>query len=195
MLSSNLPANTPGIPVDQSEIYRFAWRFYLVLAICGVLWIGASQGSIPLTLFLETAGWWKDVALGIAGGFALVALWDAGRKFVLAMQELEKVLARYIGSIDSSEVFALALISGFSEELFFRGAIQTSWGWVWAMITFTVLHSGPGRIFRWWTLFAFVAALVFGGLTLIRGNILAAVIAHVVVNTINLRHLRVATLD
>ncbi len=176
-------------PAERIGIYRLAWTFYLVLAIAGVIWIGTSQGSIPLALFIDTASWWLDLGLGLIAGLGLVALWNAGRQFVPAMRELEKVLAKQIGPLDPSEALALALISGFAEELFFRGAVQTSWGWGWATVIFTLMHSGSGRAFRWWTLFAFAAALVFGGLTFYRGSILASVVAHTVVNSINLRRL------
>ena len=81
------------------------------------------------------------------------------------------------------------LISGFAEELFFRGAIQSSWGFAWATLIFALMHSGSDRTFRWWMLFAFAAALVFGAVTLHRESILAAIIAHTVVNSINLRRL------
>ena len=166
-----------------------AWTFYLVLAVAGVIWIGSSHGSIPLALFLDPATWWVDLGLGLGAGLVLVVLWDCGRYFVPAMRELEKVLAEHLGDLEPSEALALALISGFAEELFFRGALQTSWGFTWATVIFTLMHSGSPRVFRWWTLFAFVAALVFGGLTLYRGSILAAVVAHTVVNAINLRRL------
>lgn len=188
-MSSDLPTNAPQNPTDRFGTYRLAWTFYLVLAIAGVIWIGTSQGSIPLSLFVDPSSWWIDLGLGLAAGLGLVVVWDTGRRFVPAMRELEIKLAAQIGTLDSSEATALALISGFSEELFFRGAVQSSWGFVWATLIFTLMHSGSDRIFRWWMLFAFAAALVFGGLTLYRESILAAVIAHTVVNSINLRRL------
>ncbi len=189
-MPSDLPTDTPeNDPPDRVGIYRLAWTFYLVLAIAGVIWIGTSQGSIPFALFMDPASWWVDLGLGLIAGLGLVALWDAGRRFVPAMRELEKILAEQIGPLDRSEAFALALISGFAEELFFRGAVQTSWGWGWATVIFTLMHSGSGRAFRWWTLFAFVGALAFGGLTFYRQTILAAVVAHTIVNSINLRRL------
>lgn len=174
---------------DRIGTYRVAWTFYLILAIAGVIWIGTSQGSIPLDLFIDTTNWWVDLGLGLVGGLGLVACWDIGRRFVPAMRELEKALAEQIGALDPSEALALALISGFADELFFRGAMQTSWGLGWATVIFALMHSGSGRVFRWWALFAFIAALVFGGLTYSRGTILAAVIAHTVVNAINLHRL------
>lgn len=194
-MSSDLPANGPDPSTDPSGaptgIYRLAWGFYLVLAVAAVVWIGSSHGSIPLALFVDPASWWIDAILGVLAGLALVALWDVGRHLLPAMRRLEEALAEQIGPLDPAEALALALISGFAEELFFRGAVQSSWGFLWATAIFTAMHWGRARVFRWWTLFAFVAALVFGGLTAYRGNISAAVISHTLVNGINLYRLSV----
>jgi membrane protease YdiL (CAAX protease family) len=91
--------------------------------------------------------------------------------------------------MDLSEVVALALLSGFAEELFFRGAVQGSWGWLPATVLFALLHTGPGPAFRLWTLFAAVAGLVLGALMIWRGNLLAPVVAHGLLNGINLGRL------
>jgi len=93
-----------------------------------------------------------------------------------------------LGNIERDEVFALAVISGVGEEVFFRGGVQGSWGWLWATALFAVLHTGPGRAFRLWTFFALIAGLVSAGLTLWTGNLLAPIVAHAVVNGINLRY-------
>lgn len=188
-MPSDPQTDSPHDPADSLSIYRVAWTFYLVLAVAGAIWIISTQGSLPLALFIDPEGWWLDLGLGLAAGLGLVALWDLGRRAVPAMRELEHALAEQIGPLDPSEALAMAVISGFAEELFFRGAVQTSWGMAWATVIFTLMHFGKGRIFRWWTAFAFVAALVFGGLTLQRGTILAAVVAHTVVNAVNLRRL------
>ncbi len=191
-MPTDLPDPTPA--EETVDLYRVAWGFYLALAIAAVIWIGSSHGSIPLALFLDASTWWLDLALGLAGGLGLVTLWDLGRRLVPSMRRLEDILAEQIRPLDAAEASALALISGFAEELFFRGAMQSSWGFLWATVIFTVMHTGADRAFRWWTLFAFFAALVFGGLTAYRGNILAAVVAHVVVNAINLRRLAARSL-
>ncbi len=99
-----------------------------------------------------------------------------------------------LGPLTASEAFGLALLSGFAEELFFRGAVQGQWGFVPATILFALLHSGPGRAFRFWTLFAALAGLLFGGLMVWRGNLLAPVLGHFLVNGVNLRRLAAGTL-
>lgn len=190
-MSSETPTEPPETSAEPVDFFRLAWGFYLALAIAGVLWIGWSHRAVPLALFIDVESWWLDTVLGVGAGIALVALWDMGRRFFPAMQDLEKLLAKHIGTLDQSQALALALISGFAEELFFRGAVQTSWGFVWATVIFTLVHFGPAPVYRWWTLFSFVAAVVLGGLVLYRGNILSAILAHVVINAINLRRLAV----
>jgi membrane protease YdiL (CAAX protease family) len=56
-------------------------------------------------------------------------------------------------------------------------------------VLFSLLHTGSGKHFRLWTVFAALAGALFGGLMLWRGNLLAPVLAHVLVNGVNLRRL------
>jgi membrane protease YdiL (CAAX protease family) len=108
------------------------------------------------------------------------------RRLSPAAREVENTLAQVLGPLTAAEAVALATLSGFAEELFFRGAMQDAWGFLPATLVFTFLHTGPSRHFRAWTLFAAGAGLLFGGLVLWRGNLLAAVLAHFLVNAINL---------
>ena len=64
--------------------------------------------------------------------------------------------------------------------------MQSSWGWLWATALFGLLHSGPGPVFRIWTVFALVAGAFFAALTVYRGTLLPAMVAHFLVNWINL---------
>jgi hypothetical protein len=180
---ASLPAVPPG------RFYRLAWTFYLVLALVGGLWIGLARGVIPLSLFVSPKSVALDLGLGVAAGLLLVGLWHLGTRRLPAARDLESALSRILGSVPPSEIFALALLSGFAEELFFRGAVQGSVGFLPATLLFGLLHSGPGRAFRLWTLFALLAGLLFGALLLWRGNLLAPFTGHFVVNAINLRRL------
>jgi membrane protease YdiL (CAAX protease family) len=183
------PSTSPTPPPPPGRLYRFAWGLYLVLALAGALWIGWRRGVIPLSLFFDRERWWLDLALGAAAGALLLgAWWGAERTFPLA-KELETRLADALGSITASEAIALALLSGFAEELFFRGALQGTLGWAAATILFGVLHSGPGKPFRLWTLFALAAGALLGGIMAWRGNLLGPVVGHVLVNAVNLRRL------
>jgi membrane protease YdiL (CAAX protease family) len=182
------PQPAPDSPPGD-QLYRIAWVFYLFLAVGGALWVGAKNGTIQLDLFLDPGGWWLDLGLGITAGGLLLAVWQVGLRLLPSASALEAKLGEMLRGVDTPEVIALALLSGFAEELFFRGAVQAAWGWPLATLLFALLHVGPGAAFRSWTLFATIAGLLFAGLMLWRGNLLAPVVAHVLVNAINLGRL------
>jgi len=158
----------------------------MALAVGGAVWIGLREGVIPLRLFIDPRQWWLDLLLGAGAGLLLLGLWKGTERIFPLARELEDQLGGALGPLGRSEVIALAVLSGFAEELFFRGAVQGSVGWLPATLLFAVLHTGPGRAFRLWTLFAVVAGLLFGGLMEVRGNLLGPVVAHFLVNAVNL---------
>ncbi|NJL29675.1 MAG: CPBP family intramembrane metalloprotease [Thermoanaerobaculia bacterium] len=188
MTDAQPPETVPG------SLYRAAWSFYLALAIAGVVWIGVRQGEITSGLFFDPAGWWIDLGLGLGCGAVLLVSWRLGRRLLASIDELEGQIRDALRGITPAEAVSLAIVSGFSEELFFRGALQASWGWVWGVVIFALLHAHPRTFIGVWMLYALLAGTLFAQLTLVRGNIAAAVIAHVLVNALQLRRLaRVAT--
>lgn len=183
-------------PSEPGRLYRLGWVAYLLMAVAGILWIGfRTDGPIPLGLFLDRDGWWLDLLLGIGSGLLLLGLWWAGERISPLARQLEEQLAAVLGPLTPAEAVALAVLSGFAEELFFRGAVQGQWGWLAATLLFAVLHTGPGRAFRVWTLFAVVAGGLFGALMEWRGNLLAPVVGHFLVNGVNLRRLASRAVD
>ena len=182
-----------GATGRASWIYRVAWIFYLILALGGALWVGARQGRIAPGLFFDAATWWIDLVIGSAAGALLVLLWVGARRALPTARELEIQLAEALGPLAPGEILGLALLSGFAEELFFRGAVQGAWGWIPATALFALLHAGPGPSYRVWTGFAAVAGLALAGLMIWRGNLLAPVVTHVLVNGVNLHRLTAHT--
>ena len=91
------------------------------------------------------------------------------------------------------EMVVLAIASSLGEEAFFRGALLPALGrggLVTSSLVFALLHLGPlSRFPRMlpWTISSFVTALVLGGLFLVTGNLVAPVMAHFLVNFVNLR--------
>ncbi|MGE0640690.1 MAG: lysostaphin resistance A-like protein [Thermoanaerobaculia bacterium] len=191
--SSVEPERPPGgsgarAPRHRS-FYRIASTFYLVLAVAGLLWIGVARGRIDLALFVVPATFWIDLGSGLAVAALLLAFWWALRSVSALARELEQLLARLVAPLTRSEAVALALVSGLAEELFFRGALQHTIGLFPAALVFALLHSGPGKAFRVWGLFALAAGLAFGILVAWRGALGGAIVAHVLVNGVNLLRL------
>lgn len=176
-----------GLP--PAQMVRTAWAFYLLLGLGGIVWVGTREGVIPLGLFFDVGTWWRDLAVGVSAGLFLLGGWNFGIRRLAAARELENRLGSALGPLGNEEAVTLAVLSGVAEELFFRGAVQGSWGWLWATLMFALLHTGPGRVFGLWTAFAVVAGGAFGGLMLWTGNLLAPIVAHFLINAVNLRRL------
>jgi membrane protease YdiL (CAAX protease family) len=163
------------------------------MAIAAILWMGVSRGGLSSEIVFDPGGWWIDAGLGLSAAAALLLLWQIGRYVIPTLTVVEEKLSEVFSFMPRSDLLALAIISGVAEELFFRGAVMGSWGLLVSSILFALLHSGPGKIFRFWTLYAFIAGLALGGITLYRGNLLAATIAHVLINGTQLN--RIAALQ
>ena len=96
-----------------------------------------------------------------------------------------------LGRLRVSECVALALLSGVAEEAFFRGALQPQVGLLAASLLFALAHFAPGRDLWPWTLCSLAAGLALGGLFAWTGNLVAPVVAHALINAVNLRVLSV----
>lgn len=180
-------------PSPPGALLRWGAWFYLALAIAGVVWVGLRDGAIELSLFLSPESWLIDLGIGAAAAALLSGFWQLGALFLPAARRLEGIVAKTIGPLNGAEIVVLAALSGFSEELFFRGAVQEHWGLVPATILFALLHVGPGVEFRMWTLFALIAGGALGALLLWRGTLLAPITAHVLVNLVGLLRIRKTT--
>jgi membrane protease YdiL (CAAX protease family) len=176
----------PRAPLLASQVYGVAWVFYLALAIGGVVWIGVRERGIAVDLFVHPHTWWLDLALGVGLAIALGGVWWLARAALPAARRVDQLIAGVLGPLSRSELLALALLSGFAEELFFRGALQGSWGPVWSTVIFALLHGGPGRDYRVWTVFAALAGAAFAALVYWRSNLGPAIVAHVVFNAASL---------
>lgn len=103
-------------------------------------------------------------------------------------------IAAVIGPVGTPDIFLVALASGFSEEIVFRGLIQplvslglgAAGGLLVASIAFGLMHIPPKRRYAGWMVFAGVMGFYLGLLYLWTGNIIAPAITHVAVNFLNL---------
>jgi hypothetical protein len=104
-------------------------------------------------------------------------------------KDLARALGVLLGEIRLADCVMLALASGVAEEAFFRGALQPRIGLVAASLVFGLAHFAPRRELAPWTLFSVAAGFALGALYELTGNLLAPVVAHVLINAVNLRAL------
>ncbi len=188
----------PGDPAPpHPEVFvRFGLVFYGALAAAAVLWrVGGQDGSVWTTgaasdpLFGDPSAWGRDLGLGLAAALALLALSEAATRWTGWGERLARHMAASLGPLSVPNALLLASASGLAEELFFRGALQPVVGWIPASVLFGALHFVPRREFVPWTVFAVGAGLLFGWLYEWTGSLTAPVVAHVVVNGVNLPRL------
>jgi uncharacterized protein len=129
-----------------------------------------------------------SIATGLALGLAIV-FWS---RMALYRFEWARALHRefrgLLYPLTDVEIIVLAAASSLGEELFFRGALLPVIGLVGSSLLFAVLHIGPKLRHLPWTLSSLGAGLLFGAIFLWTGDLTGPVLAHFLVNFLNLRH-------
>ena len=119
-------------------------------------------------------------------GLAVVVASRLAVRHVHWAQRLHRDFRSILGELSGKEILILALASSVGEELLFRGALLP-WLGVWPQaLIFAALHVGPGRRFLPWTLAAFVVGVGFGFLVHWTGDLGAPIMAHFIINYLNL---------
>jgi len=164
--------------------------FYAAMAGLAWLWRGYFWGEplffLSVSQAAEGLAWGPDLVLGLAAGGVVLVLSGAATRFTGFGQRLADRMGEMLAGLSLWQALILAVASAVGEELFFRGALQPRVGWMAASLLFGLMHIGPGRDFLPWTVFAILVGGLLGLLFIASGNLLAPIVAHAVVNGVNL---------
>jgi membrane protease YdiL (CAAX protease family) len=128
------------------------------------------------------------IATGLVLGLALVfASRLALYRFDWA-RALHREFRGLLNPLSDVEIIVLAVASSVGEEMFFRGALLPAIGLVGSSAVFALLHIGPKARHLPWTFSSFAIGLMFGAIFLWTGDLTGPVLAHFLVNFLNLRH-------
>ncbi|MCB9635136.1 MAG: CPBP family intramembrane metalloprotease [Sandaracinus sp.] len=173
---------------------------YAALAGLGWAWAwaaGRTPWDVPAWLDLAPSTSW---VLSVVLGLASTALFVGGSRLAVRHAEWARRMHRGFRDVlgpdlTDREIVVFAGASAIAEELFFRGAMQPTLGLPLTALVFGLVHVPPDRRFLPWTLVAVVGGLAFGAVVALTGNLVGAILAHALVNYLNLQFIRAHDLD
>jgi membrane protease YdiL (CAAX protease family) len=128
-------------------------------------------------------------ALGLALALATIASTELLVRRARWARALRTEFRAALEGARSAELVALAVASGTAEELLFRGALQPALGLWLTSLLFGAVHFVPSRALLPWALWAALMGLLLGLVHAHTGSLVGAVVAHVVINAVNLQRI------
>ncbi len=167
---------------------------YGALAVAALV-LAAIRGESPfITTPQLPLGGAALIALSLALGAALAATTVASTRALIRWfawaRRLHEALRPAVKDASTARLFGMAVLSGIGEELFFRGLLVPALGVLASSLLFGVLHQVPGPARFVWAAWAALMGLAFAGIFRLTGSLAGPLLAHVVINAMNLVFLR-----
>ncbi|MBN2192341.1 MAG: CPBP family intramembrane metalloprotease [Polyangiaceae bacterium] len=106
------------------------------------------------------------------------------------VRNLHQELRPIARAMSPTAILVVAPTSGFVEEILFRGLLGPAVGLLPQALLFGLVHYLPGRS-RWvWAVWAMAIGLALGVIFQLTGSLVGPIIAHTLINGLNLRYLR-----
>lgn len=182
----------PSSPTRAPARATAVAAFYAALLVVGFFWHAVAQDTndvwrVDAGQSFGTLLW--TPLLGVALGLATVQVFRALEVRMAWLPDLHREFRSMFGRPGRAELILLAAASSLGEEVFFRGAMLDAWG-LWASsLIFALLHIPPKASLWPWTLSSLLLGVLLGALTLLTGNLGAAVAAHFVINLLNMAYI------
>jgi len=167
---------------ETRSLLRLATLFYVVVGLAA--WGWAAWFDQPL--FGERSPTTLGMGWGVAAGLVIVALCHLAYRASKAVRRASDMIGQFFGPVTTLQALWLALISGFVEEICFRGALWPQLGLVGTAVFFGLCHTIPARALAGYPVFAFFAGLILGHLRDATGSVWPAVTCHVTINALNI---------
>jgi membrane protease YdiL (CAAX protease family) len=170
-----------------------AYVFIGIAAYLGAWWRGVSVWAHPrpwvlLDLGVERYLYSALLGTAIAGLVVMTTRALVGR--VAFATRLHSELRPLACSMTAGTVIYLALSSALGEELLFRGLLEPWIGLIPQALIFGALHQMGGSS-RWvWMAWATIMGLLLGAMYQYTGSLVGPLMAHALINAINLSHLK-----
>jgi uncharacterized protein len=178
--------------LDRNTVLTLTIAIEAFLLLCATLWMVFEKLDIRPMLYLSK----RTVIIGLLAGnlvsLANLAILWAGRRwsqrsFLLrSMRDLVTLeMVPIFGRLKFIDRFFIALISGFCEEIFFRGVLEKSCGMASSAFCFGLAHF-PSLYYFPYAIWATLIGLLMSLLSQICGSLWCPIIAHAMINLISL---------
>ncbi len=131
-----------------------------------------------------------SAGMGLAAALLIIVTTRLSATRFSWAQRLHLDLRPYAHGLALWQVVVIAGCSSLGEELLFRGLIQQWLGILPASVLFGALHQVPGPARFVWVTWAMVVGILFGAMFEATGSLLGPIVAHALVNAVNLVFLR-----
>lgn len=168
----------------KTPIIRLAFWLYLPMIAMG--FFTRPPGAFGILRPTRLA---MGMGLALALGAAVVWLSRLISRHTEWGRNLRAEFHNLLRGLNSRQVLYLALLSGFGEEILFRGVLQPRLGWLWASLMFGMLHFPIRPFLIPWSLFALAMGFVLAAFTEAFQNLWPAILLHFMINYLNLHDL------
>lgn len=174
---------------------RIAVGYALLASLATALALALREGvpwvyPEPWLALDPTVGLAASAGLGLALSLVVVLSTRLTVSRCAWAQHLHLQLRPLAHGLTAWQIVLIAGLSSLGEELLFRGLLQPWIGVLPQAVIFGIAHQLPGSS-RWvWVCWAMMVGLACGAIFAATGSLLGALIAHAVINAVNLAYLR-----
>lgn len=185
-METNSPQNTN---YSREKVIWMAIIPQMILLAISIVWIYfVPKDNVSIYLKFKYQPFLEGVLTGIGLAITGYGFYNFAKKtknLQATVELFENVLYPAFKNLKAMDIFLLSLISGFCEEIFFRGLIQMRCGIILASIAFGMLHL-PGYKYWIYALWAILSGALFGWLFILSGSLWLPITAHAVNNIIGM---------
>ncbi|MBX9670939.1 MAG: CPBP family intramembrane metalloprotease [Candidatus Obscuribacterales bacterium] len=171
----------------RSHVLNIVLIVEAVLLFVATIW--CQLAHIDLMPLLKLDSWPRDLGYGCLIGLSMstVSLLISLTAKALSSRFsflnfftdfVSKTLSPMFAEVNLSDILLIALVSGFCEEVLFRGVVQQQWGLIWASVIFGLFHY-TGNRYLFYVFWAGAAGILLGLCVEHFHSLWVPVIAHV----------------
>ncbi len=164
----------------------------IAMAVTAIIFLVISKGWVYLTGIQMISLYWQlehaAIGVGIGVGVALLSslIYEVWESYRIAAQEYLEMVLKPLKPVD---LIWLGLLPGLSEEMLFRGVALPALGMngialIISSVVFGALHMASAKHLSY-TVWAIAVGMMLGAVTMYTGNLLSAIVAHVLTNSLS----------